>query len=301
MRGVQSSRSAGNARRVLFGLMLAVAAATVSSAAVASSTTSGVTAADTTAVGTRDGQFDCLIEPYRTIVVRSPVTGVIGKLFVARGSRVKEGEPLVQLDSTVESAAADLALFKSQMNGAVQSAEGRSRHAESKLRRKSDLAASNYASEQDRDDADAEAAVAQAELLAAREARHLASLEHAYAAAQLGLRLIRSPINGVVTDQAMNVGELAQPADGNTYILKLAQIDLLRVRVIVPLAYYPRIKLGQHADVVPEKPLQSHLAATVTVVDKVIDAASGTFQVRMDLPNPNGALPGGVRCMAKLW
>src|SRR5215813_8564254 len=49
-----------------------------------------------------DGQFDCLIEPYQTIVVRSPVTGVIDKLFVTRGSTVKQGAPLVRLDSRVE-------------------------------------------------------------------------------------------------------------------------------------------------------------------------------------------------------
>ncbi|MGC1459588.1 MAG: efflux RND transporter periplasmic adaptor subunit [Steroidobacteraceae bacterium] len=257
-------------------------------------------AAATTDTG-HDGSFDCLIEPYRTIVVRSPVTGVIDKLFVARGSPVKLGEPLVSLDSTVETAAADLALFKSQMNGPLKSAESRVLHAESKSVRKTDLAASNYASAQDRDDAEAELAVARADQRAAREAKQLANLEHSYATAQLGLRLIRSPINGVVIDQAMNAGDLAQPGDSNSYILKLAQIDLLRVKVIVPLAYYTRIKIGQRADVVPEKPMQGHYAATVTVVDKVIDAASGTFQVRIDLPNPRSALPGGLRCVVRLW
>jgi len=253
------------------------------------------------ALPAHDGQFDCLIEPYRTVTVRSPVTGVIDKLYVSRGSMVKEGAPLVRLDSRVESAAVDLAQFKEQMNGQLESAEGRLQHAQSKLRRKSDLAASSFASAQDREDAEAEVAVGRADALAAREAKQLARLEHAYAAAQLNLRLISSPFNGVVIDQAMNVGDLAQPGDSNSFILKLAQIDLLRVKVIVPLAYYRRVKLGARAEVVPEKPLEGHYPATITVVDKVIDAASGTFQVRMDLPNPKGALPGGVRCTASLW
>jgi RND family efflux transporter MFP subunit len=254
-----------------------------------------------TAAASSDGQFDCLIEPYQTIVVRSPVTGVIDKLFVTRGSTVKQGAPLVRLESSVESAAVDLSLFKAQMNGQLQSAEGRLGHAESKLRRKTDLAISNFASAQDREDAQGDEAVARADVLAAREAKQLAKLEYAYATAQLHLRLITSPVNGVVIDQAMNVGDLAQSADGNAYILKLAQIDLLRVKAIVPLAYYPRIKPGQSADVIPEKPLEGHYAAKVTVVDKVIDAASGTFQIRMDLPNPKGVLPGGLRCVVRLW
>ena len=136
----------------------------------------------------RDGQFDCLIEPFRTVVVRSPVTGVIDKLYVSRGSMVKQGAPLVKLDSTVESAAVELALFKSQMEGPLQSAASRVQHAERKSRRKTDLAASNFASTQDREDAEAEAAVARADVLAARETQQLAKLEYAYAAAQLGLR-----------------------------------------------------------------------------------------------------------------
>jgi RND family efflux transporter MFP subunit len=249
----------------------------------------------------RDGQFDCLLEPYKLIVVRSPVIGVIDKLFVSRGSRVKEGDPLVRLDSTVESAAVELAAYKEKMTGQLQSAESRLTHAEGKLQRKVDLQSSNYASAQDRDDAAADVAVARADVLAAREAQDVARLEHAYAAAQLGLRLIRSPIDGVVVDQAMNAGDLAQPSDPNLFILKLAQINILRVKAIIPLAYYPRIKPQQKADVVPESPMQGHYPATVTVVDKIIDAASGTFQVRMDLPNPQYTLPAGLRCTVKLW
>ena len=249
----------------------------------------------------RDGQFDCLIEPFRTVEVRSPVTGVIDKLYVSRGSMVKQGAPLIKLDSAVESAAADLALFKSQMDGPLQSATSRVQHAESKARRKTDLATSNFASTQDREDAEADAAVARADVLAARENQQLAKLEYAYAAAQLGLRLIRSPIDGVVVDQAMQVGDLAQPGESNVFIVKLAQIDLLRVKAIVPLALYPKVKLGQQADVIPEAPMEGHYAATLTVVDKVIDAASGTFQIRMDLPNPKGTLPGGLKCVVRLW
>ena len=247
------------------------------------------------------GAFDCLIEPYRTVTVRSPVTGVIDRIYVSRGSLVRRGEPLVRLDSSVEDAAANLALLKSQMRGALEAAEGRLLHAEKKVQRKSDLAASEFASVQDRDDAEEDAAVARADVLTAREARQLAGLEHAYEVAQRDLRLIRSPITGVVTDKAMNVGDLAQPGDSAGFILKLAEIDLLRVKVIMPLAYYPRVKTGERVEVTPEKPMQGRYPATVTAVDKVIDAASGTFQVQIDLPNPRDALPAGLRCSVRMW
>jgi multidrug efflux pump subunit AcrA (membrane-fusion protein) len=38
------------------------------------------------------------------------------------------------------------------------------------------------------------------------------------------------------------------------------------------------------------------MPARVTHVDKIIDAASNTFRVRLSLPNPGNRLPAGARC-----
>jgi hypothetical protein len=46
----------------------------------------------------------------------------------------------------------------------------------------------------------------------------------------------------------------------------------------------------------PDSAIGGTYAATVTVVDEVFDAASGTFGVRLKLPNPELRLPAGVRC-----
>jgi multidrug efflux pump subunit AcrA (membrane-fusion protein) len=47
--------------------------------------------------------------------------------------------------------------------------------------------------------------------------------------------------------------------------------------------------------VTPETP-GTAFAARVSVVDRVIDAASGTFGVRLDLHNPNNVIPAGAKC-----
>ncbi len=39
--------------------------------------------------------------------------------------------------------------------------------------------------------------------------------------------------------------------------------------------------------------------AEVGVVDKVVDAASGTFGVRLELPNPDTSLPAGLKCRVR--
>jgi multidrug efflux pump subunit AcrA (membrane-fusion protein) len=50
------------------------------------------------------------------------------------------------------------------------------------------------------------------------------------------------------------------------------------------------------ADVSPENPVGQVYKVKVTIVDRVIDAASGTFGVRLELPNPKYRLPAGLKC-----
>jgi hypothetical protein len=59
---------------------------------------------------------------------------------------------------------------------------------------------------------------------------------------------------------------------------------------------YGRIQIGSNAQVRPQQPIGGSYTAIVTVVDQVLDAASGTFGVRLALPNPERQLPAGIRC-----
>jgi multidrug efflux pump subunit AcrA (membrane-fusion protein) len=56
---------------------------------------------------------------------------------------------------------------------------------------------------------------------------------------------------------------------------------------------------GNTAEVLPESPVGGVHPAKVTVVDRVVDAASGTFGVRLEVPNPNYRLPAGLKCKAR--
>jgi hypothetical protein len=76
----------------------------------------------------------------------------------------------------------------------------------------------------------------------------------------------------------------------------LAQVDPLRVEVFVPTRFYNQIRNQASAVIEPEAPIGGTYSATVTVVDRVLDAASGTFGVRLKLPNPEHLLPAGLKC-----
>ena len=99
-------------------------------------------------------------------------------------------------------------------------------------------------------------------------------------------------------ERTLNPGDLAESGTGRKPILKIAQIIPLRVEVVLPIDVYGKLNVGMQATVAPEK-LGGQYAATIKVVDKVVDAASGTFGVQLELPNRDGKLPGGIRCQVE--
>lgn len=239
--------------------------------------------------------FECLIQPWQVVEIRSPTEGLIAKVRVQRGDTVKKGEVLVELESSVERSAVAEAKFRAEMKGRVAAARERQSYAEKKLGRTSQLQKQHFVAAQARDDAQAEKRVADSDLLDATENQELAQLDYRHALDMLNLRTLRSPLDGVVVDRMLNPGDLTQSGSDTKAILKLAQIDPLRVEVVLPIQYYGKLRLGMTGEVTPES-LGGRYRATIKVIDRVFDAASGTFGVRLELPNPHGSLPGGIRC-----
>jgi membrane fusion protein (multidrug efflux system) len=124
----------------------------------------------------------------------------------------------------------------------------------------------------------------------------LAKLEMKRALEVLKRRTIRSPVNGVVVDRFLSPGEYVSE---QAPILKLARIDLLKIEAFMQIAHYGRVKVGMQAEILPQKPIGGRHLAKVTVVDKVLDAASGTFRVRLSLSNKDLLLPAGIRCQLR--
>lgn len=239
--------------------------------------------------------YDCLIQPNQMVEVRSPAEGIIESVLVRRGDTVRAGQVLVQLESSVETSAVKLAQFRSEVAGRLAAAEGRFDYANKKLERAKSLQAQSFVSQQSSEEAEAERRITEAELRDARENRQLAALEYQQAQDMLNRRTLRSPFNGVVVERLLNPGDLAEAGAGRKPILRLAQVEPLRVEVVLPLAAFGKIKKSNPADVTPEG-IGGRYSAKVSVVDSVFDSASGTFGVRLELPNAAGKLPAGIRC-----
>lgn len=245
------------------------------------------------------GGHDCIIEPTQTVELRSPAVGLLEKVHVRRGDRIAKGQVLASLESSAEQAATELARYKSEMAGPVKIAESKLDFAERKFKRRRDMSEMNFMAAQERDDAEGEMRMAESELQLARENRQMARLEFEQQKSLLDLRTIRSPFDGVVSDQVLFPGEVVEPNDPKKPILKIAQLNPLQVHVILPLALFGKIKPGMRAGIVPEQPVSGRYFATVKMVDRLVDAASGTFGVFLELHNPKLDVPSGIKCRAE--
>ena len=247
-----------------------------------------------------DVGFECLLEPSHVVDIRASVEGVIATVGAHRGDTVKRGQVLLELQSAAERAAVESARYRSRMEGQPSSARNRIAYATKKLERLADLQRSNFMSAQAQDEADAEKRLAEAELQSAIEGRAMAVIEWRRAQELLSLRTVTAPFNGVVVDRMLNPGDLAEAGSGRKPVLRIAQIDPIRADVALPAALFGQVRVGAPATVSVSIGGGASFAAVVRGVDKVIDAASGTFVARLEVPNPSLQVPGGARCSATI-
>jgi membrane fusion protein (multidrug efflux system) len=215
------------------------------------------------------GGMDCLLEPFMVVSVGSPVDGVLKTVGVDRGDSVSKGQLLAQLQSGVESAAVALS-------------QARIEFGRRKTERNQELFVKQLISAQEKDEMETETRIHEEELKRDEE--------------NLKLRSIVSPIDGVVLERRLVAGDLIRAE--KSVVLKLAQLDPLNVEVVVPAEQFGTVRVGMTGRVSLAQGGGVY-QARVVVVDRVIDAASATFGVRLQLPNPGNRIPAGLRCAVR--
>ena len=234
----------------------------------------------------------CLIQPKVVLKLGSQVQGLISEVLVDRGAIVKEGQVVARLESGVEQAELAIAKARAANDSALQSDRAKAEFTKHKEERSEELRKTQSMAITAAEEAETGAKVAEADLHEAEVNQELAQLEVGRSSELLKLRTIRSPINGVVVERTLGPGEYV--GSDQTHLLTIAQIDPLYVEVYVPVSQFGKIHTGMTGEVYPET--GGHYLGHVTVVDQVVDAASATMGVRLELPNPDYSLPAGLKC-----
>lgn len=236
----------------------------------------------------------CLIQPHRVADIGSPVVGVVESVEVERGDTVRKGQVLARLRAEVERANSSVVRSRADSEADLRGAVASRDLARQKLDRARALADQNFVSGQAVEQADAEFRVARERVLQAREQLGTNAREVSSAQAQVAQRVLRAPFDGVITERYVNPGERVEDKP----LLKIAVIDQLRVEVVASSSVFGRLQTGQELAVQPDLAGAAPRRARIAQIDRVLEPASNTFRVRLDLPNADGALPAGLRCRA---
>jgi len=211
----------------------------------------------------------CMLEPSKKVEISSPVPGVIETVTVSRGTLVEAGDTLFALKAGVEKAAVQLARVKTDF-------------ARRNVQRNVELYEDDLLSIHERDEIETDLLMAQMELQLQEQ--------------ELALRTVASPISGVVVDRLLDKGEYVSTDP----VLRLATLDPLHVDLLLSSSYFGNIAVDQLLLVAAEPALKEPRSARVKTVDPLIDPASGTFRVQLEMNNPGNQIPAGLRCVVQL-
>jgi RND family efflux transporter MFP subunit len=241
------------------------------------------------------------------------VDGYLKQRPVDIGDRVKKGDLLVEidtpdLDQQIAQSQATLAQSKAtlqQLNAALAVAKSNAKLADLTAERYKLLLAKDAIAKQDYDDRQAQAEVMQANVKQAEENINAAVSTIAANAANVRrmqelktyTRLI-APFDGIITYRSDRSDPGTLISAGNTTqsreLIKVSQIDTLRIFVNVPQSYSTLIHDGQTADLIVDEYPGRTFPARVRGTSNAVDPATRSLLAVLLVNNPKGELLPGM-------
>jgi RND family efflux transporter MFP subunit len=281
-----------------------------SPAPVATASIAPVTRNDISSTLTVAGEF----QPYQEVELHAKVSGYIRKINVDIGDRVKNGQVIATLEVP-------------ELTAQVAGSQAEVRHSQSVIAREQSgvaLAEANYAAvhaaytrlseaskqrpglvaEQELDDsrakdldAQAKINVAKSALEASKEQLGISQADNQRVQSLKDYSVVTAPFNGVITMRYADVGSLIQAGTAsNTQsmpVVKVAQSDLLRLRMPVPEEDVPFIKIGGEVSIKLQATGRTFTGKIVRFT-RELSTSTRTMLAEVDVPNPDLTLSTGM-------
>lgn len=232
-------------------------------------------------------------EPYQDIDVAAAESGTLVRMQVKEGDEVAAGQVLGSLDDEVLKVSLLMAESAMTARGRHNSALAELRLHTERLQKLHELRERSHASQHEVDRTQAQQEIAAASLESVEDDLRMRTLERQRIEAQLRLRRVTSPINGVVTLISKDVGEFVSAND--PVILKVVQLDPLLVILPVPMGMGRQLVVNHPVSLyVGEN--REPVTGLVEFVSPTADPQSSTVRVRVRVPNPEAKLPCGAIC-----
>ena len=210
-----------------------------------------------------DPTLETVLAPLHDVEILTRISGPIVALDVEEGARVRAGQRLALIDDREQRAT--LAECEALAAREQSSWERGQRLHEEKM-------------------------ISDEEWIAARSGFDVAKAQRDRAAAELDRFAIRAPFSGVVAQRRVQFGQSVKEDD---VLFRISNADTLRAELLLPESRLGTVRLGQPVRLVPVARGEP-VAARVTRVSPLVDPASGSFRVTIDLDNRRALLPAGI-------
>lgn len=235
------------------------------------------------------------LEPSDSREISSILTGIIEQIHVKEGEYVEKGQVLLSLNSDVLEAQYEVAKTRAESQGRIMAAKAE--RDQQSVRYSNILKIGSNKPERDKERAILQ--VKEGNLIAATEDAKIARLEALRIRAELNERVHKSPIEGYVIKITKDVGEPVtinrnDPNQPN-YLIRVVKLSTLKATAFLPYKAVRHIKIGDRLTVASSDfDEEWETTGEVEFVSPIIDAATGTVEVRVVIDNPDMAYKSGV-------
>ena len=204
------------------------------------------------------------LAPVEGVTVSADADGTIVKIMVESGTAVKAGDPLVQIDTSVEAAQ-------------LSAAEARAELAQINIERAKELLNSKTMAKSEFDAIDASSKQALADVAALK--------------ALIDKKLVRAPFDGRIGIRIVNLGQWVSKGRA---LMPLQKLDPIFVNFNVPQRQLSALTIGQKISVTVDSYQGKIFEGTVSAINSEVDAATRNVSVQATLVNPQELLRSGM-------
>lgn len=202
-------------------------------------------------------RLTAVVTANQDVIVSAEESGPIREVFVDKGARVRQGQPIAKIDDAVLSAQVDQA--RAQADLASQTWERRRRLWEE-------------------DRVGSEIAYLEAKFAAQQTAANLKALQE-----RLDRTTIRAPFAGILDERMIEVGSMMSP--GQT-VARVVDLDPVKIVGGVPERYAADVRAGAEVEITFDVLPGQTFVGPIRYVGSTVNAQNRTFPIEVVIRNP---------------
>jgi RND family efflux transporter MFP subunit len=231
-----------------------------------------------------------IAHPLHVAEIAAAADGPLWKLYVAEGDIIHVNKVLALIDNRVAVASVQAAQSAADRQAMLSAANAKVSLAEQYLKRINQAATKNAASGLEIDEATSRLQEAKAALQEGLETQREAAARLQIEQARLETHEVRAPFDGTVIKIYPHLGETVSRS---APIIKIADISRLRADLYIPLSLISSQRVGETIELRADLPGRPLLNAKIVFVAPLIDAATQTIRIVVEIENNDKHLPAG--------